>query len=99
MLNVRADSREMMIMFIGFRVIHVVCEFVCCLEFWGNLPFWLNLGKKVITNLWELWKKKDFKFVMGAMRRARFLESNLSLFPTPFVNDFGGKDMGAWSLC
>jgi hypothetical protein len=53
------------------------------------------LGKKVITNLWELWKKKDFKFVMGAMRRARFLESNLSLFPTPFVNDFGGKDMGA----
>jgi hypothetical protein len=53
------------------------------------------LGKKIITNLWELWKERDFKFVMGAMRRTRFLESNLSIFPTPFVSDFRGKDMGA----
>jgi hypothetical protein len=45
--------------------------------------------------LWELWKESDFKFVMGAMGRARFIESNLSLSPTPFVSDFGGKGMGA----
>jgi len=32
---------------------------------------------------------------MGAMKRARFLKSNLFISPTPFVSDFGGKDMGA----
>jgi hypothetical protein len=30
---------------------------------------------------------------MGAMGKARFLESNLSFCPTPFLNDFGGKGM------
>jgi hypothetical protein len=57
------------------------------------------LGKRVLTDLWEFWKERDFKSVIGAMGRARFLESNLFLFPTPFLSDFGGKGMGALSLC
>ncbi len=61
----------------------------------GNLPFWLNLGKRVLTDLWELWKEKDFKFVLGVMGKARFLKFDLSLSPTPFLSDFGGKGMGA----
>jgi hypothetical protein len=45
--------------------------------------------------LWELQREKDFKSIMGAKGRARFLESNLSLYPTLFLNDSGGKGMGA----
>jgi hypothetical protein len=33
------------------------------------------------------------------MGEARFLESNLFFSPIPFVSGFGGKGMGAWSLC
>jgi hypothetical protein len=53
------------------------------------------LGEKVFTDLWELWREMDFKFVMGAMGRVRFLESNLFFCPTPFLNDFSEKNMGA----
>jgi hypothetical protein len=55
----------------------------------------LSLGKRVLTNLWELQKERDFKSIMGVMGRARLLESNLSLYPILFLNDFSGKGMGA----
>jgi len=53
------------------------------------------LGKRVLTNLWELQKERDLKSIMGVMGRARLLESNLSLYPILFLNDFSGKGMGA----
>jgi hypothetical protein len=53
------------------------------------------LGEKLFTNVWELWKERDFKLIMGTIKRAKFLKSNLSLYPTPFLRDYGGKGMGA----
>jgi hypothetical protein len=53
------------------------------------------LGKKKFIDLWELRREKDFKFVMGVMGKTRFLEFNLSLYPTLFLNDYNGKGMGA----
>jgi hypothetical protein len=32
---------------------------------------------------------------MGAKGKARFMESNVSICPTIFMNDFGAKGMGA----
>jgi len=52
------------------------------------------LGEKVFIDLWELWREMDFRSLMGAMGKTRFLESNLFLCPTPFLNDYGGKGMG-----
>jgi hypothetical protein len=40
-----------------------------------NLLVWLNLGKKVLTHLSELWKERDFKTKMGTKERAKFLGS------------------------
>jgi hypothetical protein len=48
-------------------------------KFLKNLLIWLNLRERVFTKLWELRKEKDFKSIMGAKGRARFLESNFSL--------------------
>jgi hypothetical protein len=66
-------------------------------EFWENLLVWLNLGERVLTELWELRKEKDFKSIMGAKGKDRFLESSLSLCPTHFLNDYSGNGMVAWS--
>jgi hypothetical protein len=68
-------------------------------EFWGNLPIQLSLGERIFINLSELWREKDFKSIMGAKRRTRFLELNLCLYLTLFLNDFSGKGMGAWNQC
>jgi hypothetical protein len=57
------------------------------------------LGKRIFTDLWELRRKRDFKYVMGAKGRTRFLESNLSLCLIVFMSDFGAKGMGAQSQC
>ncbi len=78
----------------------MVCLWICVdWKFWGNLPIQLSLGERIYTNLWELWREKDFKSIMGAKGRTRFLESNLSLYLTLSLNDFSGKGMGAWSQC
>jgi hypothetical protein len=53
------------------------------------------LGKRILIELWELWREKDFKSIMGGKGRARFLESNLSLYPTLFLSDSSGKGMVA----
>jgi hypothetical protein len=53
----------------------------------------LSSGKKIFIELLEFQKEKDFRFIMGAKGRARFLESKLSLYPTFFLNDSSGKDM------
>jgi len=55
----------------------------------------VEFGKKIFINLWELQKERDFKFVMGATKRIKFLESNLSFYPTLFPSDSSGKGMGA----
>jgi hypothetical protein len=65
---------------------------------WKNLPTWLNLGEIVFDKLWELWRKKGFRFVMGAKWKPKFLGSNLSLCPTPLLSDYGGKCVGATIL-
>jgi hypothetical protein len=52
--------REMMTVFRGLKVVHVVCLWICVLI--GNsksLLIWLNLGEKVLIELWELWREKD----------------------------------------
>jgi hypothetical protein len=50
------------------------------------------LGKRILIELWGLWKEKDFWSIMGAKGRVRFLESNLSFYPTFFLSDSSGKE-------
>ncbi len=58
----------------GFRAVHVFCLWIG--NFKGTYKFGLNSMERI--HLWELQKERDFKSIMGAKGRAKFLESNLS---------------------
>jgi hypothetical protein len=53
------------------------------------------LGEKVFTHLWEIRRERDFRTIMGTMERAKFLGSNSLLYSNIFLNNFGGKGIGA----
>lgn len=55
----------------------------------------MSLGKKVLIELLEFRREKDFRFIMGAKGRVRFIESKLSLYPTFFLSESSGKGMVA----
>jgi hypothetical protein len=101
MLDVGTKSGEVMTVSRDFTEVHVECLWVWVSigEFWENLLMWLSLGERVLAELWELWREKGFRSVMGAKWRTEFLGSNLSLCPTFLLSDSDGKGMSAWSQC
>jgi hypothetical protein len=56
-----------------------VCGFVCRLGILRKPTNLAKFGKFFFIKLWELQREKDFRSIMGAKGRTRFLESNLSL--------------------
>ncbi len=73
MLDVGTDSGEMMTVSTGFGVIHVVCLWICVLLGILREPTSLvEFEKETIYWLVGVRKERDFRSIMGTIKRIKF---------------------------